>query len=456
MPTTSNGYEGWVSGLPTGDQAHPAFAVFADDGSSLVYSTLYGPVTSSPGANTTIVTSMAIDSAGKAYIGGYINYATFPVTPGAYQTTCPGCAESNARTDGFVVAFDPTQTGVASLVYSTFLGGNGSNSGGYCNTQPGDVINGVAVDTNSNAYLTGAACSSDFPTTHRVFQVTDPTPGNCTDPTTNAFLAKLNSTGATLDYSTFLGGSTCNKDSVGYAVAVNSAEDAFVTGNTFDDTFPTMNPLFPSFSGTGNAVFVSEFNTNASALLFSTLLGASGGALGYAIHADNYGNVYVAGQANSSSDLPTTAGAFQTTFGGGPTDAFALRIALTQADLSVTDSAPSTVLRGTDLTYTIGVTNNGPNTADVVTLTDSVPAGTTFVSAATTAGSCTTPAVGATTGRVTCTVSSLADTAAFTVTMAVKVTAQSGKTLTDKASVSSLVYDPVGANNSATATTTVN
>jgi len=456
-PTTVNGYESWVSGLPSGDQAHPAFSVLSAEGSSLVYSTLYGPVSVSPGANNTSVTSMAIDSNGKAYIGGYTNYSTFPVTAGAYQTSCPGCAEpGNARTDGFVVTFDPSQSGAASLVYATFLGGNGIASGGYCNTQPGDVVNGIAVDTRSNVYATGATCSSDFPTTSRAFQPTDPTPGTCTEPTSNAFLSKLNSTGATLEYSTFLGGSSCNTNSVGYAVAVNSAEDAFVTGSTFDDTFPTVDPLFPSFSGSGNAVFVSEFNTGASALLFSTLLGAGGGAIGYAIHADNYGNVYAVGQADGPSDLPATTGAFQTTYGGGPTDAFALRIALTQADLAVTGSAPSTVLTGTNLTYTINVQNNGPNTADAITLIDGVPAGTKFVSATPTTGSCTTPAVGAASGRVTCTVASLAGGAAFTLSMTVRVTAASGATVTDTASISSLVYDPVPSNNSATVSTTVN
>ena len=456
--TPLTAYQGWpqTGSLPSGDAAHPAFSVFSADGSSLVYSTLYGPTTSSPGANQTFVTSMAVDSAGKAYIGGFTNYATFPVTPGAYQTTCPGCAEpNNARTDGFVLTFDPSQSGAASLVYSTFLGGNGINSGGYCNTQPGDVVYGLAVDSKSNAYVTGATCSTDFPTTHRAFQPTDPTPGTCTDPTTSAFLSKLSSTGATLDYSTFLGGSTCNKPSVGYAVAVDSAGDAFVTGNTYDDTFPTANPLFPSFAGGGNAVFVSEFNTNASELLFSTLLGADGGVIGNAIHADNYGNVYVAGNASSSSYLPTTTGAFQTTFGGGATDAFALRIALTQADLAVTNTAPSTALHGLDLAYTITVTNNGPDAADVITLTDSIPTGTRFVSATTTSGSCKTPHGRAPGDDVTCTVSSLANGGSFVVTMTVKVTATSG-TVTDTASVSSLVYDAVPANNSATATTSVN
>jgi uncharacterized repeat protein (TIGR01451 family) len=342
-------------------------------------------------------------------------------------------------------------------VYSTFLGGNDvSGTNGFCSSVPGDSVNGIAVDSKSNAYLTGVTCSADFPTTHKAFQPTDPTSGTCTTPTVNAFLSKLNSTGATLDYSTYLGGSTCNVSTVGYAVAVDSADDAFVTGNTSDNTFPTMNPLFPSFSGSGNALFVSEFNTNASALLFSTLLGAGSGAIGYAIHSDNYGNVYVVGNAIDTSYLPTTAGAFQPTFGGGATDAFALRIALTDADLAVTNSAPSTVLRGKDLTYTINVQNNGPNTADVVTVTDDIPEGTTFVGATTTSGSCKTPAVGAASGKVTCSATSLADGGALTVSMTVRAVAESGKTLTDTATVSSLVYDAAPANNSATATTTVN
>jgi uncharacterized repeat protein (TIGR01451 family) len=453
-PVTPNGYEGWpqTGGFPSGDQAHPAFAVFSADGSSLAYSTLYGP-TASINEGTTIVTSMAVDSGGKAYIGGYTNYATFPVTSGSYQTACPACA--NGKTDGFVVAFDPNQSGAASLVYSTFLGGNGSNSGGYCPAGE-DGVNGVAVDAKSNAYLTGATCSADFPTTRKAFQRTDPTPGACTDPTANAFLSKLNSAGTALDYSTFLGGSTCNKNSVGYAVAVDSADDAFVTGNTFDDTFPTANPLFPSFSGSGNAVFVSEFNTNASALLFSTLLGAGSGAIGYAIHPDNYGNVYAVGNAIDTSYLPTTAGAFQPTFGGGATDAFALRIALTGADLAVTNSAPSTILSGTELTYSITVTNNGPDTAKAVALTDIIPTGTKFVSATNSSGSCTTPHGKAPGDEVSCTVASLANGAAFTVTMKVDVAYKSGKTVTDTATVSSPVFDAVPANNTATATTTVN
>jgi uncharacterized repeat protein (TIGR01451 family) len=328
------------------------------------------------------------------------------------------------------------------------------NTGGDCG---GDGVYGIAVDSNSNAYVTGAACSADFPTTHRAFQRTDPKPSSGDSSSANAFLSKLKSTGTALDYSTILGGPTCEAASTGYGVSVTSADDAFVTGFTADGAFPTENPIFPS-SQYGYSVFVSEFNTTGSSLLFSTLLGACyecSGDLGYGILADNYGNVYVVGQAWQSSAFPTTAGAYQTTYGGGADDGFALRIALTQADLATANSAPATVFRNTNLTYTIVVTNNGPDKASEVTLTDSVPEGSTFVSAATTAGKCKEPKAGKK-GTLTCTVPTLANGSSFTVSMVVKVEARSGTTLTDTATVSSLVYDPNTTNDTATATTVVN
>jgi len=122
----------------------------------------------------------------------------------------------------------------------------------------------------------------------------------------------------------------------------------------------------------------------------------------------------------------------------------------------VTNSAPSTILTDTDLTYTITVTNKGPDTADLVTLTDGVPVETKFVSATPTSGSCENPAAGAASGNVICSVTSLADGASFAVNMKVKVIAKSGKTVTDTARVGSPVYDAVPGNNSAMATTTVN
>ena len=416
------------------------------------YSALHGVGSGS----ADFVTSIAVDNAGKAYLGGYGNTTTFPTTPGAFQSACLGCPNAD-QNDGSVAAFDPSQSGAASLVYSTYLGGNGlGNSGGNCG---GDGVYAIAVDSADNAYVTGTACSADFPTTHGSFQRTDPKPGTCSQSYANAFLSKLNATCTALAYSTILGGPTCNNAaSTGYAVSVNSARDAFVTGYTTDSAFPTMNPLFPA-NQYANSAFVTEFNPQGSALLFSTLLGTCnecGAYYGYGLHADNYGNIYVAGQANQNSALAPTTGAFQTTFGGGADDAFAVRIALTQADLSITNSAPATAHRGTNFAYTIVVQNNGPNTADSVTLLDTLPTGTTFVSAVTNAGSCTGPAVGASSGRVTCTLPSLSNGIGFTVTMTVRAVAPSGTHISDTASVSSLVFDSAKTNNAARATTTVN
>ena len=448
-PTTPSGYQPDYPSNGYQSSFHPVFTKLSPDG-ALVYSTYFGVEhSSSTSGNWDIFTSIAVDSSGKAYLGGYTN---IPNVPGA-SNGCAACT-NNGQYDGTVAAFDPSQNGSASLIYSTYLGGNAVGSaGGSCG---GDEVYSVAVDSKSNAYVTGSACSADFPTTHGAFQSIDPQPGNCNSSNASAFLSKFSSTGA-LDYSTFLGGSTCQKYSTGYGVSVNSAGEAFVTGFTTDGAFPVLNPIFPS-SQYGNSVFVSELNARGSALLFSTLLGACygcSGDLGYGIHADNYGNVYVVGQAWNSSALPTTTGAFQTAYGGGADDGFALRISLTQADLAVTNSAPATIHRGTHLTYTIAVTNNGPVTASQVSLTGSLPTGTNFVSATTTAGSCKTPKAGAKKGTVTCTVPSLPNAASFTVSMTVDVTARSGAMLTDTATVSSLVFDTNTANNSATATTTV-
>jgi hypothetical protein len=138
-------------------------------------------------------------------------------------------------------------------VYSTYLGGGGVDyTGGFCGVG-GDQVHGIAVDSKSNAYVTGSACSTNSPTTHGAFQTTDPTVDTCTFGSPNALLSKLNSTGTALDYSTYLGGSSCQGNSEGNAVSVNSDDEAFVTGNTNDDTVSGCPPRRMPFKARGAA-----------------------------------------------------------------------------------------------------------------------------------------------------------------------------------------------------------
>jgi hypothetical protein len=116
-----------------------------------------------------------------------------------------------------------------------------------------------------------------------------------------------------LIYSTYLGGSGSD---FGQGIALDNAGNAYVTGYTDSTNFPTMNPLQPTFGGGNSDAFVTKFNPNGSALIYSTYLGGSGSDFGQGIALDNAGDAYVTGATNST-DFPVTTGAFQTTNGGG-------------------------------------------------------------------------------------------------------------------------------------------
>ena len=192
------------------------------------------------------------------------------------------------------LVIDPTVT----LAYSTYLGGSG---------EEGDSGQGIAVDSAGDAYVTGTTTSTDFPT-HDPLQPENASGGG---DVSNAFVAKLNPAGSALLYSTYLGGSGLGAfgDS-GLGIAVDSAGDAYVTGNTASSDFPTHNPLQRKFGGrggfagpTGDA-FVAKLNPAGTALLYSTYLGGSRDDSGQGIAVDTAGDAYVTGDTNSS-DFPT-------------------------------------------------------------------------------------------------------------------------------------------------------
>jgi hypothetical protein len=247
----------------------------------LVYSTYLG------GGGVDGAGRIAVDVRGNAYVVGNTG-SPFPTTPGAFQGTPRGSF------DAFVAKFDST----GSLVYSTYLGGAGFDTG-----------TAIAVDHRGNAYVTGVTSSADWPTTPGAFQPSFAGPSFF-----DAFVAKLDPSGSGLVYSTYLGGNGIDQAS---GIAVDADDSAYVTGSTTSTNFPTTAGAFQttlaSTSSFNADAFVTKLNAAGTALVYSTYLGGSGNDQGAAIAVDPRGNAYTTGLTRSI-DFPTTAGAFQTTF----------------------------------------------------------------------------------------------------------------------------------------------
>ncbi len=183
-------------------------------------------------------------------------------------------------------------------MYSTYLG-NGSWG------------QAIAVDQSGSAYVTGSTISPTFPTTPGAFQTRFG--GGRPEITGDAFVTKFNKTGTELLYSSFLGGSRAEG---GRGIAVDNSGNAFVTGSTESDNFPTKDAIQPSFAGGSQTnAFVTVLNATGSRLIFSTFLGGSGGHppaslfaggdVGNGIAVDSSGNILVTG-ITLSSDFPIT------------------------------------------------------------------------------------------------------------------------------------------------------
>lgn len=269
---------------------------------------------------------IAVDAFGDAYVTGYTGSAGtvpngFPVTAGAYQTTNKTAA-AGAFT-AFVSKLSPDGT---TLLYSTYLGGSGYNTGV---STGGDTANGIAVDDLGDAIVAGTTFSTDFPVTAGAFQSSNKASAIRGS---NLFVTELDPAGHSLLYSTYLGGTgVSTKDfagaDYGTGVAVDSDGNAYVTGYAHSLDYPTTKGAYQtanladhSLNSTGasnlNAV-VTKIDFTGAQLVYSTYLGGTGNpyygdeALGIAVDAD--GNAYITGQTGSP-DFPTTPGAYQTSF----------------------------------------------------------------------------------------------------------------------------------------------
>lgn len=219
------------------------------------------------------------------------------------------------------------------ISYSTYFGGSSWDTSG-----------GIAVDALENIYITGSTGSIDFPTSSP-YQATL---GRFAD----AFVTKLNPSGSAIIYSTYIGGAS--GEDYGFAIALDSADNVYLTGRTSSFDFPTMNPFQASISVGGGAggwpfgftdAFVTKLNSNGSSLIYSTYLGGTGNESGYGIAVDSSGSAHVTGFTNSVGTELIADGfplrnPVQPSFGGAY-DAFSTRF-----DSSGTSLIYSTYLGG--------------------------------------------------------------------------------------------------------------
>jgi hypothetical protein len=259
------------------------------------------------------INAVAADSSGNVYVAGQTDSTDFPVTSGAYQGANKG-AKLFAPT-AFVSKLNAAGT---ALIYSTYFGGSGIQSATV--GIGGDSANALAIDASGNVYLAGATYSTDFPVSSGAYQSKNP---NAASQGPAAFLAKLNATGSSLVYSSYLGGGAFD---VANGIAVDVEGKAYVAGVTQSKGFPvTAGAVQTELKGASTG-FVSKFNAAGTGLAYSTYLGGSGGDAANALAVDIVGSAYITG-STSSSDFPTTPGAFEKKYATvGLTNAFVAKL----------------------------------------------------------------------------------------------------------------------------------
>ena len=451
---------------------------------SIAYSTYFGGANFTPVTGTKLPTveggGIAVDTNGNVYFTGTTNFTytgcsgcsstDFPIlnpyqpclnqAPPTTITNPPSCptASNTSQSDAFVAKLNPNAQQGEQLIWSTYVGGTGTDSG-----------TGIALDSGAaNVYLVGTTNSIDIGKSATALNTSASYPpcldqpgvaaGSCVPPAPpppatppyDAFVARLTNpslttttttqANVTLNYFSYLGGS---KDEAGLAITVDTASGALVTGWTQSADFPVFPISTTSLHCLSGAVgcqdaFVARLNTAAvigqtTAGSWANYFGGTGTDEGTGITLDVNQNAYFAGDTNSPTDLQT-AKPLQATNGGGY-DAFVAQLG-TALSLSVSGQLTvgtnqTFIGAGNQATFTYLVTNRGPDLATSITLLDNLnPANTivplTFVSASTTAGTC--GGGGSTNPIVSCSLPSLQSGSTATVTIVVTPTPNSSGT----------------------------
>lgn len=253
--------------------------------------------------------AIALDSSNNAYLAGFTTSSDFPTTPGGTQAIHGG------GLDAFVVKLGPT----GNVIYATYLGGTEA-----------DTALGIAVDIAGRAHVVGGTRSADFPVVNALQLQPLPGGGTCgvapdTFPCRDAFVARLDTLGSNLEYSTFLGG---GDDDAANGIALDGAGRAYVAGFTLSADFPTTAGTLQPAPGGGGDAFVARIDANA-VLGWATYLGGAGADVANAIAVDAAGQPRVVG-STASIDFPATAGDSFT----GTTEGFAARLDATATSVT--------------------------------------------------------------------------------------------------------------------------
>ncbi|MDH3879268.1 MAG: SBBP repeat-containing protein, partial [Desulfobacterales bacterium] len=268
--------------------------------------------------------SIAVDSSGYAYITGETWSTGYLISQGSipFQSNNAGLG------DAFVTKLDITGV-LANIVYSTYLGGSGFDSG-----------RSIAIDSTGNAYIVGETSSSDFP-------IMLPLQGGPGGGATDGFVSKLNADGTNLIFSTYLGGD--NEDSA-LGITVDSIGDAYITGATLSSNFFTLSAYQSANAGMLDA-FVTKLGSSDGSLLYSTYLGGDGDDYGHDIALSSNGSACITGET-SSTNFPEVSSLYGDQ---GQIDSF-----VTKFNISGTALAFSTYLGGSnsDYGYSIAVDSN--------------------------------------------------------------------------------------------------
>lgn len=300
------------SGAPLFDGGDAFVAELNPTATTLMFSTYLG------GSLDDVATAIALDPSGNIYVGGFTLSTDFPVTSGAYQTKWGGIDPQDEFFnfgDGFVARLN---AGGGSLAYATYLGGSGD-----------DAVLAMTADKAGTVYVTGSTSSQNFPTTSTAVQshyggyvvLPEFIEQNLGD----AFATRLDSKGATLLYSTYLGGS---ENDAGRAIAVDPSGLIYVSGLTDSTDFPvSSNAMQAVFGGDDTSIrqnylpygdgFLTIIDSNLTKPVYSTYYGGEYNDMFTSLAFDQNGNVWMAGNTQSPN-LTVTSNAAQHSYTGGP------------------------------------------------------------------------------------------------------------------------------------------